>query len=35
MALFQAFDEREPAKMKDVVHVRQADLAGILETLDL
>ena len=36
MALFQAFDERlTPAQMKDEVHVRHADLEGILETLDL
>jgi hypothetical protein len=35
MALFQAFDEREPVKMKDPVHVREADLAAILESLDL
>jgi len=35
MALFQAFDEREPVRMKGPVEVREADLGGILETLDL
>ena len=35
MALFQAFDERpDPAHMKDHVRVREADVNGILETLD-
>jgi hypothetical protein len=36
MALFQAFDEREtPALMKADVLVRNADVEGIVETLDL
>ena len=36
LALFQAFDERPtPAWMKDTVCVRQADVDGIIETLDL
>ncbi|MCW5983039.1 MAG: hypothetical protein KIT09_33430 [Bryobacteraceae bacterium] len=36
LALFQAFDERAaPAEMREPVHVRQADLAGILERLDV
>ena len=36
MALFQAFDEREtPALLKADVLVRNADVAGIMETLDL
>jgi hypothetical protein len=36
MALFQAFDERpEPALMQDEVRVRNADIEGIIETLDL
>jgi len=35
MALFQAFDEREPANLRGPVEVRETDLAGILETLDL
>src|SRR5947207_2133857 len=36
MALFQAFDEREsPGMLKDAVCVRAADLAAIVETLDL
>lgn len=35
MALFQAFDERPPAQMKNEVNVRPADLQAILETLDL
>jgi len=36
MALFQAFDEREtPALMKADVLVRNADVDGIVETLDL
>jgi hypothetical protein len=36
MSLFQAFDERPtPALMKDPIGVRTADIAAILETLDL
>ena len=36
MALFQAFDERElPAQMKDAVHLRNADVDAIIETLGL
>ena len=36
MALFQAFDERPtPALMKDPVRVRNADVAAIIEALDL
>ena len=36
MALFQAFDERPtPALMKDRVQVRNADVAAIIEALDL
>jgi hypothetical protein len=36
MALFQAFDEREtPAEMRVPVNVRVADIAGILEKLDI
>jgi len=36
IALFQAFDERPaPAGMKTAIHVRDADLRAILETLDL
>jgi hypothetical protein len=35
MALFQAFDERAPERMKDEVRVRAADVAGIVETLGL
>jgi hypothetical protein len=36
MALFQAFDERPtPAGMKAEVHVRAADIEGIIESLDL
>jgi hypothetical protein len=36
MALFQAFDERaEPGLMKDTVHVRDADIEAIVETLGL
>jgi hypothetical protein len=36
MSLFQAFDERStPALMKSPVGVRAADIAAILETLDL
>jgi hypothetical protein len=36
MALLQAFDEREtPALMKDDVHVRNADVEAIVETLGL
>src|SRR5579862_1250891 len=36
MALFQAFDERtDPARMKDPVHVRAADVQAIIETLEL
>lgn len=36
IALFQAFDERpDPALMRDVVRVRNADVDGIIETLGL
>lgn len=36
MALFAAFDERgTPETMKETVHVREADVAGIVETLGL
>lgn len=36
MALFQAFDERPlPAQMKEDVHVRNADVEAILDTLGL
>ena len=36
MALFQAFDERaNPEMMKQEVRVRAADIAAILETLDI
>lgn len=35
MALFQAFDERAPAQMKDAVRVRTADVEAIIETLGL
>jgi hypothetical protein len=36
MALFQAFDERtDPAQMRNEVRVRNADVEGIIETLDL
>jgi hypothetical protein len=36
IALFQAFDERsDPARMRDEVRVRNADVDGIIETLDL
>jgi hypothetical protein len=36
MSLFQAFDERaQPSQMKGAVWVRNADLDGIIETLDL
>jgi hypothetical protein len=36
MALFQAFDERPlPERMKDNVLVRNADIDGIIATLDL
>jgi hypothetical protein len=36
MALFQAFDDRaNPALMKEAVRVRAADVAAIVETLDL
>ena len=36
MALFQAFDERaEPSLMQGEVRVRNADIEGIVETLDL
>jgi hypothetical protein len=36
MALFQAFDERAtPDLMKSEIHVRRADLDGIIESLDL
>jgi len=36
MALFQAFDERtKPEQMKEDIHVRAADVGGIVETLGL
>jgi hypothetical protein len=35
MALFQAFDERTPERMKDEVRVRAADVEAIAETLGL
>ena len=36
LALFQAFDERpDPARMKDPVRVRSADIEAILETLGI
>ena len=36
MALFQAFDERsDPARMRDEVRVRHADVEGIIESLGL
>ena len=36
LALFQAFDERpDPARMRDEVRVRNADVEGIIETLGL
>jgi len=36
LALFQAFDEREePSQMSQEVRVRPADLAAILESLDI
>ena len=36
LALFQAFDERsDPARMRDEVRVRQADVDGIIESLGL
>jgi hypothetical protein len=36
IALFQAFDERpEPAQLREEVRVREADVDGIIETLDL
>jgi hypothetical protein len=36
MALFQAFDERgDPARLREEIRVRGADVAGIVETLDL
>ena len=35
MALFQAFDERAPERMKDEVRVRAADVEAIAETLGL
>lgn len=36
IALFQAFDERaDPARMRDEVRVRHADVDGIIETLGL
>jgi hypothetical protein len=36
MALFQAFDERpQPSDMTAKVHLRPADVAGIIETLGL
>ena len=36
MALFQAFDERRtPSEMREEVHLRAADVEGILETLGI
>jgi hypothetical protein len=35
MSLFQAFDERAPARMNEEVRVRPADVEGIVETLEL
>lgn len=35
MALFQAFDERTPERMKDEVRVRAADVEAIAEKLGL
>ncbi|HWB95632.1 MAG TPA: hypothetical protein VG672_02990 [Bryobacteraceae bacterium] len=36
MALFQAFDERpQPEMMKQEIHVRTADIEGILASLDI
>jgi hypothetical protein len=36
MALFQAFDERSaPVAMKGEIHVRGADIEGIVEMLGL
>lgn len=36
IALFQAFDERaDPARLRDEVRVRPADVEGIIETLGL
>ena len=36
IALFQAFDERsDPARLRDEVRVRNADVDGIIETLGL
>ena len=36
MALFQAFDERsDPARMREEIRVRHADVDGIIESLDL
>ena len=36
LALFQAFDERpDPARLRDEVRVRNADVDGIIETLGL
>jgi len=36
LALFQAFDERpDPARLRDEVRVRHADVDGIIETLGL
>jgi hypothetical protein len=36
MALFQAFDERtKPDQMREEVRVRSADVAGIIQSLDL
>ena len=35
MALFQAFDERAPDRMKEAVRVRAADVEAIIETLGL
>jgi len=35
MALFQAFDDRAPERMKEAVHVHAADVGGILDGLGL
>ena len=35
MALFQAFDDRAPERMKEAVLVRAADVSGILDGLGL
>jgi hypothetical protein len=35
LALFQAFDERPPDRMRTPVEVRPADVEGIIETLGL